>query len=54
MKYWILASCLFLVGCGSSGPSNIMEDADQAALAEYEAALAEADKMASEDPEFEE
>ena len=53
MKYLIIASCLFLVGCGSSDPSNIMDDPDQAALAEYEAALAEADQMASEDTEFE-
>ena len=54
MKYWILASCLFLVGCGSSGPSNIVDDADKTALAEYEAALADADKMAGEDADFEE
>ncbi len=54
MKYWMIVSCLFLVGCGSSGPTNIMDNADQTALAEYEAALAEADKMAEEDTEFEE
>jgi len=49
MKYWMIACCLFLLGCGSSGPSNIMDNADQTALAEYEAALADADRMAAED-----
>ncbi|MCA9136914.1 MAG: hypothetical protein KDB00_09145 [Planctomycetales bacterium] len=49
MKYFLLLSCLFLVGCGSSGPSNIVKDADKEALSEYDKALAEADKMAAGD-----
>lgn len=53
MKYLLLLGCLFLVGCGSSGPSNIVKDADQEALAEYEKAMEEADKMAAGDTEFE-
>jgi hypothetical protein len=52
MKYWMLLFCVVLLGCGSSSPSNIVENADEKALAEYEAAIAEADKMASEDPDF--
>ena len=54
MKYWLLVCGLFLVGCGETGSTNVVGDADAAALAEYEAAMAEADKMAGEDTEFEE
>ncbi len=58
MKYWMIAGCFlllgFVVGCGSSEPSNIINDADQTALDEYEAALAEADKLAEGDKDFEE
>ncbi|TWU40929.1 hypothetical protein [Novipirellula artificiosorum] len=53
MKYWILVGCLFFVGCGGSGPTNVVGDADQQALDDYEAALAEADAMAAGDPDFE-
>jgi hypothetical protein len=53
MKYWMLLCCLVLAGCGSSGPSNVAENADKAALEAYEAALAEADQMAAEDTELE-
>ncbi len=54
MKYWMIACCLFLLGCGKSGPNNIMDTSDQKALAEYEAALAEADALAAGDTDFEE
>ncbi len=54
MKYWMIVSCLLLAGCGDGGPKNIAENADQKALAEYEAAMAEADKMANEDTDFQE
>ncbi len=57
MKYIVLASCLFLVGfsvvgCGSSDPTNVVTDANQAALDEYEKALADADRMAAGDKDF--
>ncbi|WP_372721088.1 hypothetical protein [Novipirellula sp.] len=35
-----LFSFCMLPGCGDSGPSNVAEDADAAAIAEYEAAVA--------------
>jgi uncharacterized lipoprotein YajG len=45
MRYWMLASCLLLAGCGPAKPSNVLDTSDQKAMAEYEAALAEADKL---------
>ncbi len=54
MRIWILLFSLVMIGCSSSGPSNIVKDADQTAMEEYEKALAEADTMTGEDPEFEE
>ncbi len=52
----LFVSCflLLIVGCGSPKPSNIVDNADQKALAEYEASLAEAAKMAEADTDFEE
>lgn len=47
----MLACCLFFIGCGDSGPTNIVDSADQKALDEYEAALAEADAMTASDEE---
>ncbi len=54
MKYWWLVCSLFLIGCGEAGTTNVVGDADAAAIAEYEAAIAEADKLAGDDVEFEE
>lgn len=54
MKYWLLACGLFLVGCGEAGTTNVVGDADAAEVAAYEAAIAEADKLAGEDSDFEE
>ena len=54
MKYWMIVCCLFVLGCGKSGPSNVMDNSNQKALAEYEAALAEADALAAGDTDFEE
>lgn len=50
MKNWIitftfLALAGLFAGCGSEGTSNVASDADAQALADYEAALAEADAM---------
>ncbi len=53
MKFWMIACCLFLLGCGSSGPSNIVDNADATAIADYEAALAEAEAMEAADPTVE-
>ncbi|MCD0461483.1 hypothetical protein [Roseiconus lacunae] len=53
MKYLLMLVCVCLaIGC-SSETSNIVGDADAEALAEYEAALAEADKMAAGDSDYE-
>lgn len=53
MKYWLILACLCMVGCNSEN-SNIVEDADAAAMQEYEAALAEADAMMAADEDAEE
>ncbi|MCC9644096.1 hypothetical protein LOC71_17575 [Rhodopirellula sp. JC740] len=50
MKNWIITLTLLTLaglftGCGSEGTSNVAGDADAKALADYEAALAEADAM---------
>ncbi|MCC9600023.1 hypothetical protein LOC67_05570 [Stieleria sp. JC731] len=51
MKYLLLCGCLvFAAGC-SSEPTNVVGDADAQALADYEAALAEADNMQASDAE---
>jgi hypothetical protein len=42
-----------VLGCGAAGPRNVVEDADKAKLAEYEQALADAEKIASQDDDFE-
>ncbi|MCC9644094.1 hypothetical protein LOC71_17565 [Rhodopirellula sp. JC740] len=41
----LAAPLLFAVGCGSGGPTNIVDDTNAEQIAEYEAALAEADAM---------
>lgn len=53
MKYWMLLCCLFLVGCGE-GPTNVVDPSDSEAIAAYEAAIAEGDKMQASDEEFKE
>ena len=53
MRILILLFSLLMIGCSGSGPTNIVENADQTALEEYEKALAEADKLTESDTEFE-
>lgn len=50
----VFALCLFalslgLVGCGSSEPTNILDNSDQAAQAEYDRLIAEQDSAAEQD-----
>ncbi len=54
MRIWVLASCLLLAGCGPARPTNVLDTSNQKAMAEYEAALAEADEMVQEDQDLEE
>ena len=54
MKYLMIVFCLLIAGCSSSEPSNIVKDADQKAMEEYEKAIAEADAMAAGDTDFKE
>ncbi len=54
MRVFVLLVSLVMMGCSSSGPSNILDDANQTALDEYEQALADADKMMESDTELEE
>jgi hypothetical protein len=54
MKYLMIVCCVLMLGCNSSETSNIVDGADDAALAEYQAALAEADRMAAGDTDFKE
>ena len=53
MRICILLISLMLIGCSNSGPSNIVENADQKAMEEYEKALAEADALMEGDTDFE-
>ena len=47
MKRFLALGLLFAaaitIGCGDAGPTNVMENADKAAVAEYERLLAEED-----------
>ena len=40
-----------ITGCGSSGPTNVMENADEQAIADYKAAIAEEQAMTAADEE---
>ena len=51
--FLLFSGCVFVAGCGPSGPTNIMDSTNEAALAEYEAALADADRMAEQDTDVE-
>jgi hypothetical protein len=53
MRICILLFSLVMIGCSNSGPSNIVENADQKAMEEYEKALAEADALMEGDTDFE-
>ena len=50
----LLLVSFVLVGCSDSGPSNIVEDANQKALDDYEKALADVDALTAGDTDMEE
>ncbi len=53
MRVCILLVSLAFIGCSDSGPTNIVKDANQPAMEDYEKALADVDKLTAGDTDIE-
>ena len=54
LLFSLLLVSSMLVGCSDSGPTNVVGDANQQALDDYEKALAEVDALTAGDTDMEE